>query len=316
MSTPLKPPNRDGLGLVDGVGTPVARDMGPRLTRWARSAAAALATLPGICLVSMVVALIAVGAPRLSWSFLFERPEAGGTEGGIGPVLISTLVVVGIAVAVSTPAAVGAATVIAKMSGTSERGRRLTEVTTDVLAAVPSVIIGIVGNALFVHALGLGYSLLSGGLTLAFVVLPTMTRTIAAGLRSLPRELYLAGLVTGLSPARFVVQVVAPTAKPIVVFGFVVGLARGTAETAALLFTSGYVDRLPGSVLDPGRVLSVHIYELAVNVPQGRPTAYATGLVLIALLGAFGVAGRVAGRHGDPSNASRKDATAVMGGAG
>lgn len=296
----------------------LARPRLPRPPRAARAAQVGVwagAVLPAGCLVAMLLTLGVVGGSRLDWSFLVARPEAAGAEGGIGPILVSTAAVVLLALAVSAVPAAGVAAVIADLTGAPERVRRLAEGTTDLLAAVPSVVLGIFGNAVLVRGLGLGYSLLSGGLTLACVVLPTMTRTIASGLRSLPRELFVAGVVTGLRPTTFVVRIVAPAAKPIILFGFVVGLARGVAETAALLFTSGYVDRMPSSLSDPGRVISVHIYELATNVPQGRPSAYASGLVLVVLLALIGLAAgllvRAGGRRSAASIAGR-----TMGGVG
>jgi phosphate transport system permease protein len=69
-----------------------------------------------------------------------------------------------------------------------------------------------------------------------------------------------------------------------VLVGVILGLGRALAETAALIFTSGYVTRMPESLLDSGRTLSVHIYDLAMNVPGGESAAYATALVLLALL--------------------------------
>ena len=72
--------------------------------------------------------------------------------------------------------------------------------------------------------------------------------------------------------------------KIIVVTGAASGIGRAMAETAALIFTSGYVDRMPEALLDSGRALSVHIYDLAMNVPGGSQAAYATALVLVVLL--------------------------------
>ena len=66
--------------------------------------------------------------------------------------------------------------------------------------------------------------------------------------------------------------------------GSILGLGRAMAETAALIFTSGYVDRMPESLMDSGRALSVHIYDLAMNVAGGNPNAYATAVVLISVL--------------------------------
>jgi phosphate transport system permease protein len=75
-----------------------------------------------------------------------------------------------------------------------------------------------------------------------------------------------------------------PAAIPGLLVGSILGLGRAFAETAALIFTSGYVDRMPESLLDSGRALSVHIYDLAMNVAGGNPNAYATAVVLVGLL--------------------------------
>ncbi len=66
--------------------------------------------------------------------------------------------------------------------------------------------------------------------------------------------------------------------------GLILGIGRATAETAALLYTSGYVDRMPESVLDSGRALSVHIYDLSMNVTGGDAQAYTAALVLVVLI--------------------------------
>ena len=69
-----------------------------------------------------------------------------------------------------------------------------------------------------------------------------------------------------------------------IVAGLMLGIGRAAAETAALVFTSGYVDRMPGSVFDSGRALAVHIYDLTMNVSGGERSAYASALVLVGLL--------------------------------
>ncbi|MGE0473316.1 MAG: phosphate ABC transporter, permease protein PstA, partial [Nitrospirales bacterium] len=78
--------------------------------------------------------------------------------------------------------------------------------------------------------------------------------------------------------------VLLPAAIPSIVVAGILGLGRALAETAALVFTSGYVDRMPESLLDSGRSLSVHIYDLSMNVAGGNAHAYATALVLLSVL--------------------------------
>jgi phosphate transport system permease protein len=144
-------------------------------------------------------------------------------------------------------------------------------------------------------ALGLGFSILSGGLTLACMALPIFVRTAAAGLRAVPQEWRRAAAALGLSQLTTLRQVVIPAATPALVAALLLAIGRSIAETAALLFTSGYVDRMPSSWLDSGRALSVHIHDLAMNVAGGESSAYASALVLVAiLLGIDAAASRVA----------------------
>jgi phosphate transport system permease protein len=76
-----------------------------------------------------------------------------------------------------------------------------------------------------------------------------------------------------------------PAAAPSIAAGMVLGVGRAMAETAALIFTSGYVDRMPESVFDSGRALAIHIFDLSMNVPGGDKSAYASALVLIVAIG-------------------------------
>jgi len=154
----------------------------------------------------------------------------------------------------------------------------------DILAGVPSIVFGLFGNAFFALWLGLGFSILAGGLTLACMVLPILIRSVEAGLRSVPDDYRRAAAALALPRTAALRQVLLPMAAPGILVGLILGIGRALAETAALLFTSGYVSQAPGSLLDSGRALSVHIFDLAMNVPGGADRAYASALTLIALL--------------------------------
>ncbi len=242
------------------------------------------------------------GAGQLSWSFLLEAPSSAGRAGGIGPILVSTLWILAVCLAVSLPLGLGTAVLLAEVTSPDEAFGRLVRRGLDVLAGVPSIVFGLFGNAFFCVYLGMGFSILSGGLTLACMVLPILVRSTEEGLRAVPREYRLGGAALGLSRARILLHLLLPAATPGLVVGVVLGFGRAIAETAALIFTSGYVDRMPESLHDSGRALSIHIYDLAVNVPGGEPNAYATALVLVAILlftnTAASLAGdRLRGRH-------------------
>lgn len=227
--------------------------------------------------------LVRHGLPHLSWTFLIEAPRHAGRAGGIAPILVSTLLILGVCLAVSVPIGVGSAILLAEFSRAGWFGRVVRR-SLDVLAGVPSIVFGLFGNAFFSIYLGLGFSILSGGLTLACMVLPILIRSSEAGLRNVPDDYRKAAAALGISQAAAIWRILLPAATPGLLVGLVLGIGRALAETAALLFTSGYVDRMPGSLLDSGRALSVHIYDLAMNVPGGTGPAYASAFVLIMLL--------------------------------
>jgi len=224
------------------------------------------------------------GVGQLSWEFLTTAPQNAGREGGIAPILISTCLILGVCMAVSLPLGVGTAVLLAEFTTADSVFGRLVRRSLDVLAGVPSIVFGLFGNAFFSIKLGLGFSILSGGLTLACMVLPILIRSTEAGIRAVSADYRLGAAALGLSRTSTLGKLLLPAATPGLVVGLVLGIGRAIAETAALIFTSGYVDRMPESLLDSGRSLSVHIFDLSMNVAGGDANAYASALVLLILL--------------------------------
>ena len=248
---------------------------------WFAWGSAAIVGLAGVWLIGE---MLFAGANQLSWSLLFTEPSDAGRAGGLGPMLISTLLIIGVCMVVSLPIGLGTAVVLSEMARSGPRSGWLIRQSLNVLAGVPSIVFGLFGNAFFCTTLGLGYSIWSGGLTLACMVLPILVRLVEEGLRSVPDEYRLGAAALGLSQTTTLTRVVLPVAAPAVAAAFVLSVGRAMAETAALIFTSGYADRFPRSLSDSGRSLSVHVYELAMNVPGGYPRAYTTAALLVLLL--------------------------------
>lgn len=224
------------------------------------------------------------GAGAVSWTFLTAPSADAGRAGGVGPILVSTLLILAVAIGAALPVGVGTAIWLAEFTSRDAWSGTLVRRSLDALAAVPSIVFGLFGNAVFCKLFGLGFSILSGGLTLACMVLPLLIRAAEEGFRAVATEYRLGAAALGLSPIAVILRVTLPLAAPGIVAGLVLGIGRALAETAALIFTSGYVDRWPESPLDSGRALSVHIYDLAMNVPGGDAQAYRAALVLVALL--------------------------------
>lgn len=228
--------------------------------------------------------LIWQGAAHLSWSFLVSEPSNSGRSGGIAPILVSTLLVLLVALLTAIPLGLLTAVWLTEYSQRDGKLGEMVRLSLDVLAGVPSIVFGLFGNAFFSIYLGLGFSILSGGLTLACMILPIFIRTSEAGLAAVSNDWRRNAAALGMTRASVLWHVLLPAAAPAIVAGIMLGVGRATAETAALIFTSGYVDRMPGSLLDSGRALAVHIYDLAMNVTGGDQAAYASALVLIVLI--------------------------------
>lgn len=245
------------------------------------------------------------GFSQLSISFLRDEVEDAGRGGGIASIIVSTLAILTVTLSVAVPLSLATAIALTEYTRDLTRGGRFVRRSLDVLAAVPSIVFGLFGNAFFCIALGMGYSILAGGLTLACMALPIMIRTTEQAIRSVPDEYRFAAAALGLSRTTTMFRVVLPAATPGLAAGLVLGIGRALAETAALLFTSGYVTRMPESLSDSGRALSVHIYDMAMNVPGGNTRACATATVLVLLLlfinGAAVMLMRSVGRHVPPT---------------
>ncbi len=263
--------------------------------------------LSGLAWTAVVACALALGSvlgdtllggwSRLSLCFLVEPVSDAGREGGVGPVVVSTLAILGVCLAAAVPLGVGTGAFLAEQRGAWARPVRLS---LEVLAGVPSIVFGLFGNAFFCKALGLGFSILSGGLTLACMVVPILVKSTEEGLRAVPESYRLGAAALGVGQADYLGRVAFRVAAPSIGVGLVLGVGRALAETAALIFTSGYVDRWPESLMDSGRALSIHVYDLASNVPGGEPSAHASASVLIVAVLAINAVVSLFGRWARP----------------
>lgn len=243
-----------------------------------------LAALPAVLLVWILFDVLRAGLPLVSWDYLTSLPSSAGRAGGILPVLVSTGLILAVCLAASLPLGLGTAVLLAEFVPRHSWPGRLIRISLDILAGVPSIVFGLFGNALFCRLLGLRFSILSGGLTLACMALPLWIRAAQESVQSVPAEYRQGGLALGMSRGATLWKLVLPSALPGLAAGLVLAIGRALAETAALIFTSGYVDRMPHSLHDSGRSLSIHIYDLAMNVAGGNPRASAAATVLVLAL--------------------------------
>lgn len=254
--------------------------LSPRLAQ--RLALGVLWALTGgtvLLLLLLLGYVLAQGLPQLSLEFLTAGPRDMGRQGGILPMVVGTLYVTAIAVAVATPLGLGTAIYLTEY--TSEGFlTRLVRFGAECLAGVPSIIFGLFGFVFFVILLGLGWSVLAGGLTLAFMILPTVIRTAEEAIKAVPAGYREVAYSLGASKWQAIVRVVLPSALPGIVTGIILGIGRSISETAAVIFTAGSSLQMPLALLDPARTMSVHFYLLA-REGLSMEKAWATAAVLV-----------------------------------
>jgi phosphate transport system permease protein len=239
----------------------------------------ALAAITFAVLVFILAFILAHGLPHVTWSFLTQSPTSMGREGGVFPMIVGTILVAGLAVLVAAP--IGVATAVYLTEYTRE-GRLTTVIRfgADCLAGVPSIIFGLFGFVFFAITLGMGLSVLSGSLTLALMVLPTIIRTSEEAIRAVPYAYREVSFGLGSTRWQTVIHVVLRSALPGISTGIVLSLGRSISETAAVMLTAGSALRLPRSLFDSSRTLALHFYILA-REGISMPNAYATASVLI-----------------------------------
>ncbi len=243
----------------------------------------ALATLMLVGLVLWMGCDLAMrGASGLSPSYMVESPRDLGRSGGIGPILMSTGVVVllatTLAALVSLPTAI-AYTELAHSAGSS----RFVFVVLDVGVGVPRIVWGLFGGVFFGGVLGLGFSLLTGIATLACLLAPILATGFIAGLQAVDPALRNECDALGVSRWISVWRQVVPAARPALIASVALAVGRGCGDAAALMFTAGATSRMPQSLWDPGATLAVHIFHLLATVPGGQPAAYTAAAVLFGL---------------------------------
>ncbi|MBC2693578.1 MULTISPECIES: phosphate ABC transporter permease PstA [Pseudomonas] len=248
---------------------------------WRGRALGLLALLVMVAPLSLLISVFGEGLQSLSWSFLIDEPLQAGRAGGIGPIILSTALVLLICMSLALPLGLGAALFLAQEVRPDSRLNLFLQWALDGLGAVPSVVFGLFGYRVFVVEFGWGYSLLAGGCTLACMILPLFIRGTEQALRDCPNSYNQAAAGLAISRFGYLRRILLPVAAPGIAGALVLSAGRALAETAVLLFTAGYVMRWPESVFDSGRTLAVHIYDLAMNVSGGGPSSGATALVLL-----------------------------------
>jgi phosphate transport system permease protein len=205
-----------------------------------------------------------------------------GREGGIFSTLIGTAALTVVAILVGAPFGVGTAVFLREYTQESKISRVI-RFGTDCLAGVPSIIFGLFGFVFFVIKLNMGWSILSGGLTLSAMILPTVISTAEESIKAVPNSYREVSYSLGGTRWQTVTRVVLPNALPGIFTGILLSIGRSIGETAAVILTAGSSLLMPTSLFSPIRTMSVHFYILA-REGISMEMAYGTGAALILLV--------------------------------
>lgn len=222
------------------------------------------------------------GLGVISWEFLTKSPEDMGRKGGIFPSIVTTIYLIIVSLIFAAPVGILAAVFLTEYAPKSKIVNTI-RFATETLAGIPSIVFGLFGFAFLVIFMGFSWSILSGGLTVAFMILPTIIRTTEEAIKSVPIIYREGSLALGATKWQTIYKIVLPTALPGIFTGIILSIGRTVGETAAILLTAGSSLNLPTSIMDPGRTLSIHLYLLTFDGISFK-MAYGTATVLILLI--------------------------------
>lgn len=240
-----------------------------------------LAVTITVLILGMLIAYILIqGVPHLSlklfeWEFTSENVS-------MMPAIINTIFLTALSLLIAVPLGVSSAIYLVEYAKKGNKIVGLIRVTTETLSGIPSIVYGLFGMLFFVFALNIGYTILSGALTISIMILPLIIRTTEEALISVPDTYREGSFGLGAGKLATVFKIVLPSAVPGILSGVILAVGRIVGETAALIYTAGTVTKVAG-ITDSGRTLAIHMYSISkegFNVNQ----SYATAVVLLVIV--------------------------------
>jgi phosphate transport system permease protein len=232
---------------------------------------------------ALVVVVVSDGAGRLSWDFITSFSSRRASQAGIWHALTGSIFVIAVTAALAVPIGVAAAIYLEEYAGRN-RLSRMVELNITNLAAVPSIIYGLLGLGLFVRSMGMGRSVLAGGATLALLALPVIIMSTREALRAVPRSLREGSYALGATRWQTVWHQVLPVAMPGILTGLILALSRAIGETAPLITIGAvtFITFAPDGLSSPFTVLPIQIFNW-VSRPQAEFHANAAAGIIVLL---------------------------------
>lgn len=236
-----------------------------------------------ILILILIVGFILInGVHIIDFEFLFGFPEDSGRGGGIFPMILSTIYLMILAAIISIPIGVGSAVYVVEYCS-NDKFILIVRFISQVLSSIPSIVFGLFGLAFLVFFLKMGWSILTGGLVLALMCVPTIFQVSEVSLNSVP-ESYREGCYgLGATKWQCIASVVLPLAIPGIMTGIMLAITRAISEAAAVMYVVGSSLDVPTSIFDAGRPLPLHLYILA-SEGISMSNAYGTASVLVIIV--------------------------------
>lgn len=245
-----------------------------------------------LVVLDILVSVVSRGAPGLRLSVFLT--QTSGVAGGLQNAVLGTLDLIFWSVLFGAPVGVLAGVYIALFA--SPATARILRFTAEVMAGIPSIVIGYFGYTIMVQAWGFGFSVLAGAISLTILTLPYIVRTTEASLRQVPKSYYEGALALGLSPGAALRSVLLPPALPGILTGLLLAVSIGLGETAPLLYTAGWSNYNPTMhlVKNPVGYLTYVVWTY-LNEPfnSAHQLAYTAALLLVLLVLALQIGVRV-----------------------
>lgn len=234
-----------------------------------------------IVLAFLVAYILIKGIPHITPE-LFAW-EYTSDNGSLVPALINTVLMTVLSLLIAAPIGIFSAIYLVEYAKKGSVPVKIIRTTTETLSGIPSIVYGLFGFLFFVSALKWNYTMLGGSLTLVIMILPVIMRTSEEALLAVPDAYREASFGLGAGKLRTVFRVVLPAAIPGILSGVILATGRIVGETAALIYTAGSMAKVPGSLMDSGRTLAIHMYVLS-SEGLHMDKAYATAVVLLVLV--------------------------------
>ena len=247
-----------------------------------------------VSLFMIIVAVVKRGLPAMSWDMVSKIPGGGfyiGKEGGLLNAIIGSLYIVIGSITLGLSFSLPIVLYINLYLPEKSRLAQFTRLSFDVLFGIPSIVYGAFGFTLMVY-LGLRSSLLAGILTVTFLIIPILIRSIDEVVRRVPKEMKDASLSLGATKSE-TIKVILRQVVPGIITAVLLSVGRGIGDAASVLFTAGYTDSIPTSLSQPVATLPLAIFfQLSSPIAEVQDRAYAAALILTFIVLILSLAGR------------------------